>query len=66
MLRDKKMKFMMFATGNIYKTTGTTSNDIESPSFKQRKLGDIELELKSKLFPNDFAFLDNVAWPVPY
>ena len=46
MLRDKKMKFMMFATGNIYKTTGTTSNDIESPSFKQRKLGDIELRIE--------------------
>ena len=46
MLRDKKMKFMMFATGNIYKTTGTTSNDIELPSFKQRKLGDIELRIE--------------------
>ena len=42
MLIDKKMKFMMFATGNIYKTSGTTSNDIVSRSFKQRKRAEVK------------------------
>merc|ERR1711991_1010910 len=42
MLIDKKMKFMMFATGNIYKTSGTTSNDILSRSFKQRKSAEVK------------------------
>ena len=30
---DKTMKLMMFATGNIYKSTGTTSEEIEAGSF---------------------------------
>ena len=30
---DKTMKFMMFATGNIYKSTGTSSEEVEAGSF---------------------------------
>ena len=30
---DKTMKLMMFATGNIYKSTGTASEEVEAGSF---------------------------------
>ena len=30
---DKTMKLMMFATGNIYKSTGTASEKVEAGSF---------------------------------
>ena len=33
MLIDKSMKLMVFATGNIYKSTGTASEEIEDTEF---------------------------------
>ena len=33
---DKTMKLMMFATGNIYKSTGTTSEEIEDTGYSLR------------------------------
>ena len=36
---DKTMKLMVFATGNIYKSTGTSSEEVEATtySFKIKK-----------------------------
>ena len=36
MIKDKKMEMMMFATGNIYRETGTASKYVEQESFVQR------------------------------
>ena len=33
MFKDKKMEFMIFATGNIYRETGTASKEIEDKTF---------------------------------
>ena len=31
--KDKKMEFMIFATGNIYRETGTASKDVEDKTY---------------------------------
>ena len=36
MFKDKKMEMMMFATGNIYRESGTASKYVEQESFVQR------------------------------
>ena len=33
MFKDKKMEFMIFATGNIYRETGTASKEIEDKTY---------------------------------
>ena len=33
MFKDKKMELMIFATGNIYRETGTASKEIEDKAF---------------------------------
>ena len=33
MFKDKKMELMIFATGNIYRETGTASKEIEDKTF---------------------------------
>ena len=33
MFKDKKMELMMFATGNIYRETGTASKEVEDKTF---------------------------------
>ena len=44
---DKTMKLMVFATGNIYKSTGTASEEVEAGSFafkiKQETQSQIEV-----------------------
>jgi hypothetical protein len=42
MFKDKKMEVMMFATGNIYHETGTTSKYVELESFVQRVRSETE------------------------
>ena len=37
MFKDKKMELMIFATGNIYRETGTASKKMLSISFKKRQ-----------------------------
>ena len=37
MFKDKKMELMIFATGNIYRETGTASKKRLSISFKKRQ-----------------------------
>ena len=44
MFEDKEMQFMIFATDNIYKSTGTSSKDVEDQNFSdtlQRELAQI-------------------------
>ena len=36
MFQDKEMELLMFATGNIYRTTGTSSKYVEHASFVKR------------------------------
>ena len=36
MFKDKKMELMIFATGNIYRETGTASKEIEDKSFSSK------------------------------
>ena len=36
MFKDKKMELMIFATGNIYRETGTASKEIEDKTFSMR------------------------------
>ena len=36
LLKDKKMEFLAFATGCIYRETGTASKNVESKSFVQK------------------------------
>ena len=36
MFKDKKMEMMMFATGNIYRETGTASKYVDHESYVQR------------------------------
>ena len=36
MFKDKKMEFMIFATGNIYRETGTASKEIEDKTFSMK------------------------------
>ena len=31
--KDKKMELMIFATGNIYRETGTASKDVEDKTY---------------------------------
>eukprot|EP00943_MAST-04B_sp_MAST-4B-sp1_P000853 g853.t1 len=38
MIKDREMKLMMFATGNVYKKTGTSSKDVLSMEFKEEKI----------------------------
>ena len=38
MIKDKKMEKMMFATGNIYRETGTASKYIEDREHSERML----------------------------
>ena len=33
MFKDKKMEFMIFATGHIYRETGTASKEIEDKTY---------------------------------
>ena len=45
MFEDKEMQFMIFATDNIYKSTGTSSKDVEDQNFSdtlQRELAEIK------------------------
>ena len=39
---DRKMKFMLFATGDIYKATGTSSLDVTDASYCVRGGGEEE------------------------
>ena len=44
MFVDKDMQFMIFATRNIYKSTGTSSKDVEDQNYSdtlQRELAEI-------------------------
>ena len=44
MFEDKEMQFMIFATDNIYKSTGTSSKDVEDQNYSdtlQRELAEI-------------------------
>ena len=43
LLNDKKMEMMMFATGKIYRETGTASKYVEQESFVQRVRRSIRL-----------------------
>ena len=36
MFKDKKMELMIFATGNIYRETGTASKEIEDKTFSMK------------------------------
>ena len=36
MFKDNKMELLLFATGNIYRETGTASKEIEQKSFVQK------------------------------
>ena len=36
MFKDKKMELMIFATGNIYRETGTASKEIEDKTFSKK------------------------------
>ena len=42
MFKDKKMELMMFATGNIYRETGTASKHVEDKIFSMN----VKLEKK--------------------
>ena len=44
MFEDKEMQFMIFATRNIYKSSGTSSKDVEDQNYSdtlQRELAEI-------------------------
>eukprot|EP00944_MAST-04C_sp_MAST-4C-sp1_P000032 g32.t1 len=43
LFKDRKQELMIFATGNIYRVTGTASKDVEQKTFVRK----IELERKS-------------------
>ena len=43
--KDKKMKFMLFATGNIYRETGTASKEVEDKTFSM----EIKLEKEKSI-----------------
>ena len=43
LLKDRKQELMIFATGNIYRETGTASKEVERESFVRK----IESEKKS-------------------
>ena len=36
MFKDKKMELMIFATGNIYRETGTASKDVEDTTYSMK------------------------------
>ena len=40
MIKDKKMELMIFATGNIYRETGTASKDVEDKTFSMKSSTD--------------------------
>ena len=42
MFKDKKMELMIFATGNIYRETGTASKHVEDKTFSMN----VKLEKK--------------------
>ena len=48
MIKDKKMELMMFATANIYRTSGTSTNDVNDKMFTMGRVRGFTIKKKRK------------------
>jgi hypothetical protein len=47
-IKDKKMELMMFATANIYRTSGTSTNDVNDKMFTMGRVRGFTIKKKRK------------------